>query len=170
MCALCLLLLTVVTTARAQEPDSTSIHHGWREHHDEITLLAGYHQGRNGFVEFGVGRNRHGTNQHPYDMAYYLGTEVQVNRPELVGVKVGAYVDGGVAMGVQLIQYFEGGEGCTVFRPEIGIGLFKLKVTYAYNIGLAAKRLTGINTHMISLTYAFRMLRLPGDDDKRSPH
>lgn len=136
-------------------------------HHDELTLLVGYQQGRHGFAEIGLGRNQYGSNHHLYDIAYYLGAELRVDRPELVGIKVGAYVDGGFAMGMQLIQYIEGKDRCTVIRHEMGIGLFKFKVTYAYNIGLSSERLPGINTHMVSLTYAFRTLRLPGDDEKR---
>ncbi len=102
-------------------------------------------------------------------MGSYLGTEVRMDRPELWGVKVGAYLDGGPAMGIQLIEYFEGADQCTVLRPEIGFGVWKAKVTYAYNIGLSPERLPGINTHMLSLSYAFRLLRLPGDDDNQPP-
>lgn len=138
--------------------------------HDELTLLVGYHQGNEGFAELGIGRNIYGIAHHPFGVSYYLGSEVRVDRPELLGVKVGVYVTGGVAMGVQLIQYIDAGEGCMVLRPEIGIGIFKAKLTYAYNIGLASDRLPGINTHMLSLTYAFRMLRLPGDDAERPLH
>lgn len=168
MRARCILLSSLVmASAQAQLPDSSAHYRSWREHHDELTLLVGYHQGRYGFAEVGVGRNQYGSNHHPYDIAYYLGAEVRVDRPELVGVKVGAYVDGGFAMGVQLIQYVEGAEQCTVFRPEMGIGFFKFKMTYAYNVGLSSERLSGISTHMLSLTYALRLKRLPGDDRKR---
>ncbi|MFZ1686887.1 MAG: hypothetical protein WAU70_05685 [Flavobacteriales bacterium] len=155
--------LVALCSLKAQELDTVAHHYPTEERHDEITLLAGYHQGHDGFAELGLGRNQWGVNHHPYDLAYYLGGELRVDRPELVGVKVGAYVDGGFAMGVQLIQYFDGGDRCTVFRPEIGIGLFKFKMTYAYNVRLTKPRLDGINTHMLSISYAFRLKRLPGD-------
>lgn len=137
------------------------------EHHDAITLLAGYHQGLHGFGELGIGRNTYGFMHHPYDLGYYAGAELRTDRPQLWGVKVGAYVDGGAAMGLHLIQYFEGSDACTVFRPEIGLGMWKAKVTYAYNVGITP-RLDGINTHMVSLSFAFRVLRLKGDNDHRS--
>lgn len=162
----CAFLLSCCCSASAQVVDSTRSPLRLIRH-DEITLLTGYHQGRSGFVELGLGRNIWGSNHHPYDIAYYLGSELRVDRPELLGVKVGAYVDGGAAMGVQLIQYFEKGAGCTVLRPEMGIGFFKFKVTYAYNIGLSSTRMEGINTHMVSVTYAFRLKRLPGDDKRK---
>ena len=47
-----------------------------------------------------------------------------------------------------------------VFRPEIGIGIFKAKLTYAYNVRLSGEHLEGVNTHMVSLTYAFRVVKL----------
>ncbi len=67
-------------------------------------------------------------------------------------------------------RYFEGADRCPALRPETGIGFFKFKVTYAYNIGLSSDRLPGINAHMLRLSHAFRMLRLPGDDDKRTEY
>ncbi|MEO8589100.1 MAG: hypothetical protein ABI432_07025 [Flavobacteriales bacterium] len=164
-----LVLLPWWAVACAQETITDSTFHirGY-ERHDELTLLAGYHQGRYGFVELGLGRNIWGVVHHPFDVGYYLGAELRADRPELHGVKVGAYVDGGMAMGMQLIQYMEGGEGCTVLRPEIGIGIFKAKMTYAYNVGLSAHRIEGISTHMLSLTYAIRLKRLQGDDAKKT--
>lgn len=134
-------------------------------HHDELTLLVGYQQGMYGWAELGIGRNQYGIMHHPYDLGYYLGAELRVDRPELVGVKVAAYVDGGVAAGVQLIQYFGKGEGSTVFRPEIGIGLFKARITYGYNVALGAPRMPGINSHLVNISYALRLNRLPKDRD-----
>jgi hypothetical protein len=133
-------------------------------HRDELTLLAGYLQGRYGFAELGIGRNQYGHTRHPYDIGYHAGVELRVDRPELWGVKVGAYAGGGSALGVQLIQYIQGADGCTVLRPEIGIGVQKFKWTYAYNLALSRPRLEGISTHMMSLTYALRLKRLPRDD------
>lgn len=40
----------------------------------------------------------------------------------------------------------------------------KVKLTYAYNVAFGSVEVPGVNTHMVSLTYAFRLLRLPGDD------
>ncbi len=118
MRAVCILLLSVIMAmAQAQAPDSTVHFRDLREHHDEITMLTGYQQGRYGFVEFGLGRNIWGSSRHPYDLAYYAGAELRVDRSELIGVKVGGYVDGGSAMGVQIIQYFDGPDHCTITPP-----------------------------------------------------
>lgn len=138
--------------------------HAWRR--DELTLHTAYHQGRFGFAELGIGRNIYGAVHHPFGVGYHAGAELRVDRPSLVGWKVGAYATGGVAMGMQVIRYQEGLMGCTVIRPEIGIGVFKTKVSFAYNINLSPSRLDGISAHMVSLSHAFRLKRLSKEDAK----
>lgn len=119
-------------------------------------------------MELGIGRSAYGVVHHPYGVSYYLGAEMCVDRPGPYGVKAGAYVTGGMAMGVQYIHYMEmeGSAAMEVLRPEIGIGLFKFKMTYAYNWRLTKPRIDGVSTHMLSLSYAFRLKRLPRDDTR----
>lgn len=163
LCGLC-----AFCGARAQEPDSTrEYHYPMVDRNDEITLLTGYHQGQFGFAELGLGRDLYGSNRHPYGVGWHAGAEFRVDRPELWGAKVGAYIEGGMAMGAHLVLYRQGYARCTVFRPEIGVGLFKCKLTYAYNVPITKPRMDGINTHMLSLTYAFRLIRLPKDDHRK---
>lgn len=138
-------------------------------HHDELTLLTAYHQGRYGFAELGIGRSIYGATHHPYGMGFHAGAELRLDRPELRGLKAGVYVTGGFAMGVQYIHYMEEGHAMEVIRPEYGIGLFKGKITYAYNVRLTKPRIDGVSTHMVSFSYAFRLKRLPRDDDKKAP-
>lgn len=137
-------------------------------HRDEVTLLTGYHQGRYGFAELGIGRSIHGAVHHPYGVGYHLGAELRVDRPALWGLKVGAYATGGFALGLHYVHYMEGAESTEVLRPEYGIGIFKAKVTYAYNIQLTKPRIEGLSTHMLSLSYAFRVKRLPRDDQRKA--
>lgn len=148
---------------RAQPADSTWLPPRHMEVHDEITLLTGYHQGRSGFAELGIGRSVYGVVHHPFGVAYHAGAELRVDRPELIGWKIGGYFTFGSAMGIQLIRYQEGDVGCSVIRPEIGIGILKAKLTYAYNINLSPSRIDGISTHMLSLAYAWRIKRLRAD-------
>ncbi len=158
---------TVIACAQS---DSTSLPYriGYpRTYHDEITLQTAYHQGRYGFAELGVGRSMYGMMHHPFGFSYCAGAEVRVDRPELWGVKVGAYLTGGAAFGVNLIHYMEVGRSMQVFRPEIGCGIFKAKVTYAYNVRLTGQHLDGVNTHMLTVSYAFRVKRLRNDDVRR---
>lgn len=132
--------------------------HDWRR--DELTLHTAYHQGRFGFVELGLGRNIYGVVHHPFGVAYHAGAELRADRPSLIGWKVGGYMTAGFAMGLQAIRYQEGAVGCTVIRPEIGIGIFKMKMAYAYSINLSGSRTDGTSTHMLSISNALRLARL----------
>ncbi|HRH67996.1 MAG TPA: hypothetical protein PLB89_00680 [Flavobacteriales bacterium] len=133
---------------------------------DEITLLAGFNQGRYGFAELGVGRSAYGVVHHPLGVGYFAGAELRPDRPELIGWKLGGYITFGGEMGLQLIRYQEGAAGSTVIRPELGIGIWKARLAYAYNINLSPSRIDGINTHMVSMSYALRMFTLSARDDR----
>ena len=166
-----LLLILVLMSSRllhAQDTASTVLRYRALEIHDELTWLVGYHHGAFGYGELGIGRNMTVIGHFPVGWGYYAGAEMRVDQPEIMGLKVGAYVTSAFAMGLQMIQYVNGPQSSTVLRPEIGIGVLKGKMTYAYNIGLSAERLAGINSHMISFTYAFRVARFRGDDRHRS--
>lgn len=91
-----------------------------------------------------------------------------MDHPQLWGLKLGAYVDAAWPWACMLIHYFHGTEGGTVLRPAFGIGVWKAKLCYAYNLSLAGHPLPGINTHQLSLSYAWRVRRLRGDDDHRA--
>lgn len=147
----------------AQLPDSVWIRPHRLEAHDELTVLTGFHQGRFGFAELGIGRSVYGVMHHPFGASYFIATEVRADRPELWGVKVGAYLTGGPAFGMQVIHYMEGDRSMQVLRPEIGIGLFKARITYAYNWRLTQPRIDGVNTHQLSIGYAWRIKRLRAD-------
>lgn len=136
-------------------------------HHDEITLLTGYHQGRYGFAEVGIGRSIYGVMHHPYGTGYHVGTEVRVDRPDIWALKAGAYVTGGFAMGIQYVHYMRARDATEVLRLECGIGVLKARMVYAYNLRLSKPELEGVNTHMLTLSYAFRVKRLPRDDARR---
>ncbi|MCB9182756.1 MAG: hypothetical protein H6591_02475 [Flavobacteriales bacterium] len=147
----------------AQPADSIRLVPHSFDAHDEITLLTGYHQGRHGFAELGIGRSVYGMVHHPFGASVYAGAEVRIDRPELLGVKLGCYLTGGSAFGVQVIHYMDGGRTMQVLRPEIGIGFFKARITYAYNLRLTGPRIDGVNTHMLSIGYAWRIKRLKRD-------
>ncbi|MBK9175159.1 MAG: hypothetical protein IPM46_02245 [Flavobacteriales bacterium] len=154
-----LVLMVASACGLAQSPDTLRPPpRDWLK--DELTLLTGYHQGRFAFAELGIGRSIHGVVRHPFGIGYHIGAEARVDRPSLIGWKVGGYMTAGFAMGAQVIRYQEGREGCTVLRPEVGIGILKAKVTYAYNINLSPSRVPGINAHMVSIAYAWRVALL----------
>lgn len=162
------LFLLAFHDAAAQLTDTTGSRSPSFGYHDELTLHAGFSQGRYGFLELGIGRNLFTHRHIPIGAGYFAGVELRPDRPEVMGVKVGAYMNTMVAMGVQFIVYPDPKVGGTVLRPEIGVGAMKWKVTYAYNVAFGGVEVPGINTHMVSFTYALRLLRLPGDDLRRS--
>jgi hypothetical protein len=159
-----LVMQTMSGTVRALAQDSTAASFRLLGHHDEITLLTGYHQGRYGFAEIGLGRSIYGLKHHPYGMGYHIGSEVRVDRPDIWGLKAGAYVTGGFAMGIQYVHYMRADDAMEVLRLECGIGVLKARMVYAYNMRLSKPELEGVNTHMLTLSYAFRVKRLPHDD------
>lgn len=134
---------------------------------DECVLVMGYQQGSHGFVELGMGRNVGAMGHVPADVGYYLGGEMRVDDPGLFGVKVGMYVTGAAAFGMHVIAYTDGRDQALMLRPEIGIGILKARMTYAYNAKLSGTRLPGLNTHMLTLAYALRLFRLPRDSQYR---
>ena len=161
-----LLFVIGIGSAVAQEQDSI-FHYQSNTRHVELCLHTGYVQGHYGFGELGLSANVWGVARHPYGAAVYLGSEIRVDHSNLIGPKVGFYFTAGSAMGAQFIYYTDGTEGSMIFRPEIGIGLFKFKLTYGYNVRLSNADMPGLNTHMASVSYAFRLLRLKGDEFRR---
>ncbi|MBK8499932.1 MAG: hypothetical protein IPL52_14210 [Flavobacteriales bacterium] len=135
--------------------------------HVELCLLTGYAQGRCGFGELGISANVWGSAHHPFGAAAYVATELRLDRTELIGPKIGMFLTGGFAMGAQAIYYTDGSEGALVFRPEYGLGLFKFKLTYGYNLRITNKDMPGLNSHLLNATYCFRLKRLRGDDARR---
>lgn len=135
---------------------------------DEVVLVAGLNQGTFGYAELGIGRNIGATGHLPVDAGYYLGGEMRMDDPGRYGLKFGFYVMAVVELGSQMIYYMAPEEDpFFVWRPEIGFGLLKARVTYAYNVKLAGERLPGFNTHMLTVAYALRLFRLPGDPNRR---
>jgi hypothetical protein len=164
-----LLLLVDLPVAFAQEDDRPlAPYRPGREHHDELTLRTGYHQGTYGFAELGLGRSVYGMGHLPYGAGLHAGMEVRVDRPSLIGLKAGFFVSSVFAFGAHYIRYMEDGAGMDVLRPELGFALGKAKLTYAVNLGLSRPELEGVGTHLLSLTYDLRLRRLRGDDAWRS--
>lgn len=127
---------------------------------DEMGLLAGFVQGRQSALEVGLSRNIYGVVHHPFALNYFIGTEVELHDKPLIGPKLGVWVSGGMAMGAQAIWYTDGTDNAFVLRPEIGIGIFKAKMTYGYNIRCVGQPLSRMNTHVLNVAYCFRLKRI----------
>lgn len=154
-------LLLICLTGQSQTPDSSSNpYFSWRK--KEISLLAGYSQGYFGFADIGFALNMYGTNRHPFSIHYFLSNEIKVSDRTIVAPKVGAWVAGGFALGVNLIYYTDFDRAAWVFRPEIGFGIQKVKLVYGYNVRFNSS-FEGINRHLAGLTYCFTLKRLKSE-------
>lgn len=128
---------------------------------DEVVLVAGLNQGTFGYAELGIGFNIGGDGHLPVDVGYYLGGEMRLDDPERYGLKVGFYTMAVLACGSQFIYYrTPEDDPFFVWRPGVGFGMLKARVTYAYNVKLAGERIPGFNTHMLTVAYALRLFRL----------
>jgi hypothetical protein len=149
--------LFLCTSMGVHAQTDTTFHRvrGWRN--DELTLLVGYVQGRQAGGELGFARSIYGTMHHPFGFNLFVGSEISFPDKPLIGPKVGVFVTGGMAMGAQAIWYTDGTHSAPVLRPEIGIGIFKIKATYGYNFRIGGTALDGLNTHVFNLAYCFRL-------------
>ena len=125
----------------------------------DFSLLLGYNRGKYGFADIGFAINHYGTNRHPFSIDYFISNEIKLSKDVIIGPKVGIWVGGGFAMGLNLIYYTNFEKGNLVFRPEIGIGFEKAKLVYGYNWNWT-KALNGINQHQVGLTYCITLRRL----------
>jgi hypothetical protein len=125
----------------------------------DLSLLLRYNQGKYGFADFGLIINHYGTNRHPFSLDYFVSNEIKFDKDLVIGPKVGVWVAGGFAMGLNLIYYTDFDKSSLVFRPEIGIGFENVKFVYGYNWRWT-KSLTNINRHQVGLTYCFTLKRL----------
>lgn len=161
-------ILSMPSSVRSQTVDQEWMARPPMDQRDEVVLVAGLNQGTFGYAELGIGRNIGATGHLPVDAGYFLGGEMRVDDPGRYGLKFGFYMMAFVELGSQMIYYMAPEEEpFFVWRPEIGFGLLKARVTYAYNVKLAGERLPGFNTHMLTVAYALRLFRLPGDPDRR---
>ncbi|MBX3256155.1 MAG: hypothetical protein KF862_18605 [Chitinophagaceae bacterium] len=124
----------------------------------DFSLLTGYSQGRYAFADIGLAINYYGTNRHPFSIGYFVSNEIKLNKDLIIGPKIGVWIAGGIAMGLNLIYYTDFDKSSLVLRPEIGIGILKTKLVYGYNWRWT-NSLTNINQHQVDLTYCFRLKR-----------
>ena len=98
-----------------------------------------------------------------FSSAYFVSAEIRPARTTIVGTKVGAWMSGGcsaMCLGISAIWYTNGTENSLRVRPEIGIGMGPIKVTYGYNIPFFNRDFEGVNTHTISAAFLIDANRL----------
>jgi hypothetical protein len=126
-----------------------------------ISLLTGFSFGKNPFAELGLSKNSNTVvGHHPFSSAYFASTELKLRDRFILGPKIGAWAAGGVggiAIGLNMIYYTDFDNASLVFRPEIGFGFQNFKFVYGYNAILTNHKLDGINKHLGSVVYCFKL-------------
>jgi hypothetical protein len=139
----------------------------------EFNLLVGYNQGYYGFADIGLEVNKEGaTGIHEFTVSYSVSNEIKLSNKITIGPKIGIWIAGGPAVGLNLIYYTDFNNSSFVLRPEIGFGATQFKLVYGYNLKLT-NALTTINTNSIGLTYCFSfrhektaLVRVPTHQEK----
>lgn len=155
-----ILLILLIFTGRAQQTDSLSPR--YRLQPDRyLALMTGLSAGSYVNGEIGLGEiidSRTGI--HPASLAWFASDEIRLTNKLLMGPKIGVWVAGGSALGLNMIYYTDFGKGTLVFRPEIGGGLFNVKLVYGYNAKLTNTDFKGINRNLVQLVYGFKLREL----------
>ena len=129
-----------------------------------LCLLTGINYGKQVFIDLGISVNSHGTaGYHSVETAYYLASEFHFTDKPIIGPKIGAWISGGasaIVVGLNIIYYTDFDESSLVFRPEIGFGFDKFKITYGYNAKLTNTSFDRIPQSIIGLTYCFKLKKL----------
>ncbi|MBL7807729.1 MAG: hypothetical protein JNN28_07945 [Saprospiraceae bacterium] len=124
-----------------------------------ISILTGYHYRKSHFAELGIAVNRYGRKgRHPVAWAYFVSSEVKLDKQPIIGPKIGAWAAGGqsiMALGINLIYYTDFEQSSLRLRPEIGIGLGRFKVFYGYNIPITNRDFEGINRNVFGMAVLF---------------
>lgn len=122
-------------------------------------ILLGVHGARETMFEvgfftvkwFGDGENSN------IGAGFLLSTEHYINKDYVIAPKVGAFTNlWGVHLGLNGVWYLGMEDEESVrFRPEIGYGNGRFKVTYGLNMAISNKDMPNVSKHMLSFVYFF---------------
>jgi hypothetical protein len=130
----------------------------------ELCLLTGIHYSNHTFIDLGIAASTFGTvGYHPISRTLYAGSEFHFVDHPMIAPKIGVWAAGGVAamaLGLNLLYQTDFDEGALIFRPEVGLGLDKFKLTYGYNVMLTNKRYEKIHENSFGLTYCFKLKKM----------
>lgn len=141
-------------TGERARPDSTS---------KTININLGYNYSSNHIVELGMSfRNFKTTGYHMVESHLALSGEVVLGNEFIIGPKISGWIAGGssaMAMGFSLIYYTDFSQNEFNVRPEIGFGLFGVKVVYGYNIKIFGDGFDEISKNSFSLIFPIYSLK-----------
>lgn len=147
-------------TQPEQTPTPAQRPHMDLERHQSV--LVGFSGIRHFYFELGGALNQYGRiGHHPAAWSMFSSVEAsfgnQGNRT-IIAPKVGGWIGGGIAgmaLGANLLYYTDFDEGSLRFRPEIGMGFGRWKVTYGYNIPLTNGDFRSVNRGCLNIAFLF---------------
>ena len=159
MTRLSVLIVCVIVTnlSHGQSIDTTL--HSYSE--NQFSLLTSAGLSRSVFVEVGFAFNSFSLQgYHSFAANFYISNELHVRDRIAIAPKVGAWVSGGsggIVLGSSLLYYTDFDSGSFVFRPEIGIGVRGIKMTYGYNKKISNEIFKSVSTNVFQLTGCFKL-------------
>ncbi len=103
-------------------------------------IIAGVGKNRNITTEFGYGIAFYGGHYWKFASLYFGNEFLYQNGKWIYAPKISLWGNGGMAFGLNLIYYTDLHKiERFVFRPEFGVGIYKFKLAYGYNITLTEK-------------------------------
>ena len=156
-----LLVCMTCTHLLSAQPNDTTL----RIHSEnQFSLLTSAGFSRSAFVEVGFAYNSFSlTGHHPFAANFYISNELHFRDRLTIAPKAGLWFSGGsggIVFGSSLLYYTDLGSGSFVFRPEIGIGVRGVKVTYGYNKKISNEEFKSVSTNVVQLTGSFKLLLL----------
>lgn len=155
----------MATTAFAQKTDTT-----FRKNRraDDFALMIGYNGVKYQFAEIGIGVNRYCVPPPPkfdppmmiVSTTYFAGSEFMLDKKPTIAPKIGIYITGFVAFGLNAVYYMNTGGQSLRLRPEIGLGMGSFKLTYGYNIAVTNKEFYRLNKNVFSFVFPVYSKRL----------
>lgn len=122
------------------------------------SLLFGYNLGGSGFGELGFAMFTFG---HPgLWVGKSISAEFSTGKGDFIlGPKLSVWAGMGTGLGLNLIYYTDFHKGGPVFRPEVGLVVLTLKITYGYNWDFTRSAPPGINRHQVGFVWVFPLNR-----------
>lgn len=158
------ILLIFYVPVRGQTDSSEYNYYNSIDMEKHFSLFTGAGIQRSVLLDLGLSLNEYGrVGYHPFAKAVYISSEIVFQSKLIIGPKIGIYVgggSGGMAMGLMLIDYTDFKNSTYYFRPEIGMGVMMVKLTYGYNIRLNKTDPFNVNRHNFSINILFSLKKI----------
>ena len=149
----------LAATLFAQADTARHRHHGSMQR--QLTIVTGYYYyGRSG-GEIGLGKTVSDLQHvHPLWSSVYASSEFFYNNGLFMGPKVGVCAYGGMGMGLSLIYYTNFNQSSLQLRPEVGFGMFNLRVYYGHNLHITNTRFNAVSKNLLGINVFFNAKKL----------